>query len=150
MCFLCGYTLGKTRQVFLPTTANIDSEILSYLVEVYWFHLSFLTLLIVRAGREENFFYLKVLRLVILTNRRLENFKVITSSIFKRKRLQNQEKITKTNKSLIKPEQSKPRLKVKQPVKTMKQKKYLFEKKEILANKKGLAQSVKGLGKRVK
>ena len=38
---------------FSPTATNINSEILYYLVRVYWFQLTFLTLLILRAGREK-------------------------------------------------------------------------------------------------
>ena len=86
---------GESATVFIccffsPTAANINSEILSNLVWVYWFQLTFLTLLILRASREEgiyseiaNCFYLKVLRLVILKNGRWENFKIITSSLSK-------------------------------------------------------------------
>ena len=90
---------GKCATVlFSSTTINIDSEILSCKVQVKCFQLTFLRLLIVRSGREEKVhckvaycFYLKVLKLVNLINRRGENFKSLTSSLCKRKLQQNQE-----------------------------------------------------------
>ena len=62
-----------------------------------------------------NCFYLKVLKLVNLTNRCREKSDIIISSPCKRKLQQDQGKITKTNKSQIKTKQ-------KQPVKANKRK----------------------------
>ena len=77
-----------------------------------------------RTGRVEkihikvaNCFYLKVLKLVNLTNQRGEKLKIITSSLCNRKLKQDQEKIAKTKKNQIKPKQNKPKLKGKQPAK---------------------------------
>ena len=50
------------------------------------------------------------------------------NSFCKRKLQQDQEKITKTDKNQIEPKESKPKLKVKQPIKTMKQKKIFVKK----------------------
>lgn len=60
-----------------------------------------------------------------LTNRRGKTSEIITSSHYIRKLQKDQEEIIKTNKSKIKPEQKKRKLKPKQPVKTNKQKRLL-------------------------
>ena len=106
----------------------------------------FLRLLIVRTGAEEKIyskvidcFYLKVPKLVNLTNQRNETFEIIISSPCKRKLQQNQEKITKTKKNQIRPKQTKKiKLKLKQTAKTKKQKKKSFSKKEINVDKREL------------
>ena len=72
-------------------------------------------------------------------NRLGEKFKMITGSFCKRKLQQDQEKVTKANKSQIKLKKNKPKLKTKQPVKTMKQKNLCQKKKEIMTNQNGVA-----------
>ena len=52
-------------------------------------------------------FYLKVLKLVNLTNRRGGKLEIIINSSCKRNLQQDQNKITKTNKNQIKPKQKK-------------------------------------------
>ena len=78
--FFYGIFEGKCDSFFPPTRTNIDSEMLSYLVQVYCFQLKFLKLFTVRTGGEEKIhskvadcFYLKVLILVNLSNWSGEN-----------------------------------------------------------------------------
>lgn len=67
--FFCRYALGKVRQFFFPSTINITC------------------------------FYLEILKLVNVTDRRGEIFKSITSSLFSRTQ-QKQAKKTKTKLNL--------------------------------------------------
>ena len=91
---------------FSTTTTNIDSEMLFYLMQVYYFEVNFLRLLIARTGREgkihskvANCFYLNALKLDNPKNRPREKFKIIINLLLKRELQQAHEKITKTNKS---------------------------------------------------
>ena len=59
-----------------------------------------------------------------------------TSSPCKKTLQQDQEKITKTDKSQMKPKQKKTKLKAKQPVKTKNAKKMLFQKKKVILTNK--------------
>lgn len=90
--FFCRYALGKVRQFFFPKYNK------------YW--QLFLRLLLLRTGRGEKIhrkvatcFYLEVLKLVNVTDRRGEIFKSITSSLFSRTQ-QKQAKKTKTKLNL--------------------------------------------------
>ena len=100
-----------------------------------------------RTGKEEkiyskvgNCFYLKVLKLVNLTSQYGVNFKIITSSLCKRKLQQDQERIIKLTKI---------RLNLKLITFEVIEKKYLSKKRNVEKDS-GLAQFVKRLGKRVK
>ena len=71
-------------------------------------------------GKVANHFHLKIPKLLNLTNQRGEKHEIITNSPCKRKQQQDQEKITETNKTQIKPKQKRTKLKPKQPVQTKK------------------------------
>lgn len=70
-----------------------------------------------------NFFYSKVPKLPNLTNGNKKKPETITSSPYKKKVQQEQEKQTKIKQSQIKQKQIKPKFKLKQPVETKKQNK---------------------------
>ena len=98
-----------------------------------------------RTGKEEkiyskvgNCFYLKVLKLVNLTSQYGVNFKIITSSLCKRKLQQDQERIIKLTKI---------RLNLKLITFEIIEKKYLSKKRNVEKDS-GLAQFVKRLGKK--
>ena len=83
MLFLWIHSEESVTVLFSPTTTNIDSKIIIYLVQVQSFHLTFSRLVIVRSGGEEKMhrsFYLKALKLLSLTNRCGEKSEIITSS----------------------------------------------------------------------
>ena len=92
-----------------------------------------------RAGGEKmiyskiaNSLYLKVPKLVNLTNRHSKQFTVISPC--KRELQHDQEKITKTKKKSNR-NKEKTKLTPKQPVKTNRHKKFCHKKKSLLANK---------------
>ena len=136
LCFFCGYDLGKVRQFFFHQLQQM--LIVKYVIPIWrrvrvfsWL----LRLLFARTGKEmtiqskvDNCFHSKIPRLVNLTNQCGEKFEIITSSPCKRKLQQDQEKITETNKTQIKPKQKRTKLKPKQPVQTKKQRKRLSKK----------------------
>ena len=85
--FRCICSGESATVLFSPTATNVDSEIFSYLPQDSSFQL------------KKPVFYLKIPKLVNLTSRFEGKSEIITSSPCKRKLRQDQEKITKTNKT---------------------------------------------------
>lgn len=122
--FSMNITWGKCGIFFSPTVTNIDSKILYYLVQVQCFQQTFFWLLIVRTGRKEkihnnvaNCFYLKLLKLVHLTNRCGENLKSLLVHFSKENCNGTKKRQSKLTKNQMKPEKRKTKFKTKQPVK---------------------------------
>ena len=65
-----------------------------------------------------------------------KNLKSLSVKFSKKKLQQDQEKITETNKSQIKPNQIKPKVKANKPVKTMKKQNLCQKRKEMLTKMK--------------